>query len=70
MRLNMKNKNLDEDYLSISEFAKFVGITIASLRNYDLQGVFSAEKRGEAEKNKYRYYSPVQITTVKIKWIL
>jgi len=66
----MKDKNLDMDYLSISEFAKFVGITIASLRNYDLQGVFLAEKRGDAEKNKYRYYSPVQITTVKMIRVL
>jgi DNA-binding transcriptional MerR regulator len=66
----MSDKNLDSDFLSIKEFAKFVGITVASLRHYDRKGVFSPARHGVEFKNKYRYYSPLQITTVKMLRVL
>ena len=40
-----------------------------TLRYYDRQGVFSPAKRGD-NKSKYRYYSPMQITTVKMIRVL
>lgn len=57
-------------FLSIKEFAEFVGITIASLRHYDNMGIFTPAKHGIEFENKYRYYSPVQITTVKMIRVL
>jgi DNA-binding transcriptional MerR regulator len=66
----MGKKNLDNDFLSIKEFAEFVGITVASLRHYDRKGVFSPAKHGIDFQNKYRYYSPLQITTVKMIRVL
>jgi DNA-binding transcriptional MerR regulator len=66
----MKKKNVDIDLLSITEFAEFVGITAASLRHYDKIGVFSPTTRGSEFESKYRYYSPLQITTVKMIRVL
>jgi DNA-binding transcriptional MerR regulator len=66
----MKNKNPGRDFLSIKEFAKLVGITVVSLRNYDRKGIFNPAKRGIEGNNRYRYYSPVQITTVKMLRVL
>ena len=63
-------KDLDRDFLSIQEFANLVDITAASLRHYDKTGVFAPAKRGAAFKNNYRYYSPSQITTVKMIRVL
>ena len=66
----MKNKDLDHDYLTIKEFTKFSGITVSSLRHYDKKGILCPAKRGENFQNKYRYYSPLQITTVKMIRVL
>lgn len=66
----MKEKNVEKDYLSIKEFAEFVGITEASLRHYDKMGVFTPAKHGVEFENKYRFYSPQQITTVKLIRVL
>ena len=66
----MKDNNQGADFLSITEFSKLVGITVTSLRHYDNMGIFKCAKRGPGEKNKYRYYSPMQITTVKMIRVL
>jgi len=63
-------KNLGSDFMSIKDFSNFVGITAASLRHYDNEDIFSPAKRGTENKNKYRYYSPMQITTVKMIRVL
>jgi DNA-binding transcriptional MerR regulator len=59
-----------DDYLSIGEFARIVGITPQSLRKYDNKGIFSPAARGDGLENDYRYYSPMQITTVKMIRVL
>jgi DNA-binding transcriptional MerR regulator len=59
-----------EDYLSIGEFARIVGVTPNSLRVYDKKGIFSPAVRGNGLENDYRYYAPMQITTVKMIRVL
>ena len=66
----MKNKDFFTDFLSIKEFARFVGISASALRHYDKTGVFTPAKHGIDFQNKYRYYSPTQITTVKMIRVL
>ena len=66
----MIKKDLNKDFLTIKEFANFVGITVSSLQHYDRKKIFRPTKRGEKYKNDYRYYSPVQITTVKMLRVL
>jgi DNA-binding transcriptional MerR regulator len=58
------------NYLSIGEFASIVGITPSSLRGYDNKGIFSPAMRGDGLENDYRYYAPMQITTVKMIRVL
>jgi len=62
----MNDRNLDEDFLTIKEFSKYVGISASALRHYDRIGAFVPAKHGVDQENKYRYYSPVQITTAKM----
>ena len=57
-------------YLSIGEFAQIVGITPHSLRKYDKKGIFFPAMRGNGLENDYRYYAPMQITTVKMIRVL
>jgi DNA-binding transcriptional MerR regulator len=59
-----------KEYMSIKEFTGFVGMAVASLRHYDKKGVFLPAKHGAGFKNNYRYYSPTQITTVKMIRVL
>lgn len=66
----MSNKNKDGDYLSIKDFADFVGMTVSALRYYDRKGVFIPAKIGKEFENNYRYYSPLQIITVKLIRVL
>ena len=66
----MRNKEIGSDYLSIKEFADLVGMTVVALRHYDKTGIFHPAKRGVEFENKYRYYSPTQITTVKMIRVL
>jgi DNA-binding transcriptional MerR regulator len=66
----MSDGNLDEDYLSVKEFAEIVGMSASALRHYDNKGIFRPAKRGGDLKNKYRYYAPTQITTVKMIRVL
>ena len=56
--------------MTIKEFAGFVGLSVSTLRYYDRIGIFSPAKRGVDLENKYRYYSPAQITTVKMIRVL
>jgi DNA-binding transcriptional MerR regulator len=59
-----------EEYLSIGEFARIVGISRDSLRVYDNKGIFSPAVRGNGLENDYRYYAPMQITTIKMIRVL
>ena len=59
-----------KDFLSINEFAKIVGMSIGTLRYYDNEDIFRPAKRGEGAKDKFRYYSPTQIKTVKMIRVL
>jgi DNA-binding transcriptional MerR regulator len=59
-----------EDYLPIGEFARIVDITPNSLRVYDKKGIFSPAARGNGLENDYRYYAPMQITTIKMIRVL
>jgi len=56
----------DKEFLSIKEFAGFSGIAVSALRYYDKMGIFRPARHGIDLKNTYRYYSPTQITTVKM----
>jgi len=66
----MGNKSLGKDYLSIKDFAEFVGMNVSALRHYDKMGIFLPAKRGVEFENQYRYYSPMQITMVKMIRVL
>jgi len=66
----MNDMNLDKDFLSIKEFAEFVDITVETLRHYDKKGIFSPAKHGIEFENNYRYYTPTQITTIKMIKVL
>jgi ABC-type antimicrobial peptide transport system ATPase subunit len=59
-----------DDYLSIGEFARIVGIAPHSLRKYDKKGLFSPAVRRRKLENDYRYYAPMQITTIKMIRVL
>ena len=64
------NECSTKGYISISQFADFVGITPASLGHYDNEGIFmSAHKCTEINKG-HRFYSPVQVTTAKMIKVL
>jgi DNA-binding transcriptional MerR regulator len=66
----MGDKNLSKDYLSVKDFAELVGMTVNTLRRYDNKGIFHPVKHGIEFENKYRYYAPTQITTVKMIRVL
>jgi len=66
----MSKESLSKEFLTIKEFAGFVGMTVAALRHYDKIGVFLPAKHGIDFENKYRYYSPSQITTIKMIRVL
>ena len=66
----MSNESLNKDFLTITEFAGFVGMAVSTLRYYSKKGIFLPSKRGIKFENDYRYYSPVQITTVKMIRVL
>jgi DNA-binding transcriptional MerR regulator len=66
----MNTKNLDREFLTIKEFADFVGMTVPALRHYDKLGIFVPAKHGNELENNYRYYSPTQITAVKMIRVL
>ena|GEM_PF-2586538 len=66
----MSKNNLNKDFLSIKKFAEIVGMTASALRHYDKKGIFHPAKHGVEFENKYRYYSPTQITTVKMIRVL
>ena len=68
--MNYKDLDIDNDFLSIKEFARIVGMTVAALRHYDKTSVFLPAKRGVEFENKYRYYSPTQITVAKMIRVL
>jgi len=66
----MSSKEIGEDFLSIKEFAELVGMTVVALQHYDKTGIFLPAKRGIEFENKYRYYSPTQITSAKMIRVL
>ena len=62
----MNKKNIEDDSFSINDFAEFADISAGSLRHYDREGIFSPAQYAD----KYRRYSPLQITTVKMIRVL
>jgi DNA-binding transcriptional MerR regulator len=69
----MNYRHIGEHLLSIADFAELVGMTIHALRLYDNTGVFLParySKEGCETKTKHRYYSPTQITTIKLIRVL
>jgi DNA-binding transcriptional MerR regulator len=56
----------EDNLLNISDFSRIVGISPSTLRYYDTIGLFPPAVVGSENNNRYRYYSPMQITTVKI----
>ena len=66
----MGNKSDGNNFLSIKNFAELVGMNVSALRHYDKMGVFLPAKRGIEFENQYRYYSPMQITTIKMIRVL
>ncbi|MDR1203462.1 MAG: MerR family transcriptional regulator [Tannerellaceae bacterium] len=55
----------ETDLLSISKFSKIVGVPMSTLRYYDEIGLFSPAISSADSENNYRYYAPLQITTIK-----
>jgi DNA-binding transcriptional MerR regulator len=66
----MSDKDFKGDFLTVKEFSKFVGMPVSTLHYYDSEGVFCPAKHGVTFKNKYRFYSPMQITTIKMIKVL
>lgn len=66
----MNDIDFEKGVLTIKEFAGLVGMTISALRHYDNIGVFPPAMRGVEFENQYRYYSPTQITMVKMIRVL
>jgi len=52
----------DTTLLSIREFSRMAGVQQSALRYYDKIDLFSPVERGE---NKYRFYTPFQLITLK-----
>ena len=66
----MAKNNNGDDFIKIGDFARLVGMSITALRHYEKTEVFIPAKRGIEFKNKYRFYSPTQITSVKMIRVL
>ncbi len=66
----MNKQELGNGFMSIREFAELVDMTISTLRYYDKTGVFLPARHGIEFENNYRYYDPMQITTVKMISVL
>ena len=66
----MNDNVFDKEYLPVKEFAELVGMTVAALHHYDKKGIFQPAKYGAELANKYRYYAPTQITTIKMIRVL
>jgi DNA-binding transcriptional MerR regulator len=66
----MRNFDPEKDFMTISEFATIVGMTVDTLRHYDRKGVFLPAKVETKGTNDCRYYSPTQITTIKMIKVL
>jgi len=66
----MREGKTKTGFLTIKEFAKYVGMPISTLRYYDDKDIFIPSKRGIEFENDYRYYSPTQITTIKMIRVL
>jgi DNA-binding transcriptional MerR regulator len=59
-----------DDLLTVREFSEIVDIPVSKLHFYDKKGIFTPVDHGEGGKSKYRYYSPMQITTIKMIRVL
>jgi DNA-binding transcriptional MerR regulator len=60
----------ENDCLTITEFAEFVGTTTETLRFYDRQGLFKPAQYGDGIKNKHRLYSVTQMQSFKMIRVL
>ena len=66
----MRDTDWSKNFLTIKEFAKLVGMKKSALQFYDNEGIFLPSKHGVEFENRYRLYSPTQITTVKMIRVL
>jgi DNA-binding transcriptional MerR regulator len=66
----MDNNKTGKGFISTKKFSEFTGIPVSALRYYDDKGVFHPAEHGEGIESKHRYYSPMQITTVKMIRVL
>lgn len=67
----MKNNDaLEKDFLTIREFSEIVGMSASALRHYDDKNIFQPAKHGDGNMHKHRYYSPTQITAIKMIRVL
>ena len=65
-----KNKYDATNFLTIKAFSKLVGISANSLRHYDKIALLIPAERGNESANKYRYYSPAQISEANLIRVL
>jgi DNA-binding transcriptional MerR regulator len=66
----MDYSKIGKGLISIKDFSKYTGIPTSALRHYDNKGVYHPAAHGEGIEHKHRYYSPMQITTVKMIRVL
>lgn len=66
----MKKKDINKDFLTVSEFSKATGIPLKSLQHYHNKGLLISAKRGAEFENNYRLYAPPQIITAKFVRVL
>ncbi len=66
----MFDKYFRKGHLTINEFAQIVGMTATALRHYDRQDIFKPDRHGIEFENLYRYYTPQQITMVRMCRVL
>ena len=68
---NEKIKRLQKkEWLTIREFSALVDISASKLRYYDRRGIFCPAAHGDGRMRRVRYYSPIQVTSVKIIRVL
>jgi DNA-binding transcriptional MerR regulator len=66
----MRKKEIGSGRMFIKEFAELVEMPVSTLRHYDRSGVFHPSQHGIELENKYRFYDPMQITSIKMISVL
>ena len=66
----MSRRIHDKDFLKIKEFSEFSGVSIPTLRKYDVEGILRPAMRSGKGEHGFRLYSPMQVTTAKMIRVL